>query len=373
MKIVGKKCKVLRGMASSLLPKNLLSSFIFLLLGTIITIVIVILRNYLSDCRLMALCKRNAEEKTHLKCWFSMIKCYDPSVSSKEEQPHSKNWFNALARNDVRTLTAWNAPILWEGTFNQTYLNEFHKKKKTVIGLTVFATGRYLEKYLRTFLISAEQFFMTGHQVIYYVFADDIANVPHIELPQGRFLRVSEIKEEKRWQDNSMKRMLIIGQMIKSHAMYEVDYIFCMDVDQVFKDSFGVETLGKRVAQIQAWFYKADKSKFTYERRPISAAYIAEDEGDFYYHAAVFGGTPSNVFDLVTACYEGIEKDKKNNVEAVWHDESHLNRYLLNHKPTLLLSPEYCWDEVIGPSKEIRTVRIAWAPKQYDIIRNSNE
>lgn len=374
MKIAGRRFKVLHWMACSPFTK-ILFSFCLLL---VVTTMIVMWWNYLNECPLLTQCdtlQKDATKKAHLKCWFINIKCYEPSESNKEGAggPEWKDWFNASARNDVRTLTDWHVPILWEGTFNQTNLNEIHKKKKTIIGLSVFATGRYLEKYLKSFLISAEQFFMTGHRVIYYIFADNIANIPHMELPEGRFMRVTEVKEEKRWQDNSMNRMLIIGKLIKSHIMHEVDYIFCMDVDQVFKDSFGVETLGKRVAQLHAWFYRENKSKFTYERRRNSAAYIAEEDGDFYYHAAVFGGIPSSVLDLVTACYEGIEKDKKNNVEAVWHDESHLNRYFLNHKPTLVLSPEYCWDEIIAENEEIRTVRIAWAPKQYGLIRNNDK
>ena len=37
-----------------------------------------------------------------------------------------------------------------------------------------------------------------------------------------------------------------------------------------------------------------------------------------------------------------IKKDmKEHRYIAVWHDESHLNRYLIDHPPTKLLSPEY--------------------------------
>lgn len=38
-----------------------------------------------------------------------------------------------------------------------------------------------------------------------------------------------------------------------------------------------------------------------------------------------------------------IDEDALNGVTAVWHDESHWNRYLVNHPPTLSLTPSYCW------------------------------
>lgn len=280
-----------------------------------------------------------------------------------------QDWFLPSNKVELRTKTPWNAPILWEGTFNRTYLEEYYRNNPVTIGLTVFALGKYLDKYLEKFLASADKYFMPGHKVIYYVMVDNHSKLPYIEYGTSRFLKPRVVAKEARWQDVSMMRMKTLADMLQDFIKDEVDYVFCMDVDMDFRAPYGVETLGELVAQAQAWFMNSPNTEFTYERRPESKAYIEMGQGDFYYHAAVFGGTPSQVLDLVRSCYAGIMEDKKNNIEAVWHDESHLNKYFLEHKPTLILSPEYCWDYKIHT--EMEHVKLAWAMKDYAEVRDN--
>lgn len=43
---------------------------------------------------------------------------------------------------DVHTLTSWSAPIIWEGTAERSVLEDYYKKNKVTVGLTVFAIGK---------------------------------------------------------------------------------------------------------------------------------------------------------------------------------------------------------------------------------------
>jgi hypothetical protein len=55
---------------------------------------------------------------------------------------------------------------------------------------------------------------------------------------------------------------------------------------------------------------------------------------------------------------KSIDTDIANGVVALWHDESHLNRYLYDHPPAKTLTPAFCW-----PDPEAEGVKYAeiWA------------
>ncbi|XP_035798740.1 alpha-1,3-galactosyltransferase 2 isoform X2 [Amphiprion ocellaris] len=271
------------------------------------------------------------------------------------------------SRRDVQTCTSWKAPIIWEGMFDPDLYDQMHKKEGTSVALTVFAVGRYLEEYLEVFLNSSEQHFMLGLPVSYYVFTDMPEKVPEIRLGPERSLQVIKVERHSRWQDISMMRMKTILDVIESDIRHHCTHVFCFDVDQVFSGRFGSEALGDSVALLHAYYYRIPKKLFTYDRNPKSKSYMGT--GDFYYHAAVFGGSWKSVKALTEACYQNIMEDKQNNVEALWHDESHLNKYFWLHKPSRVLSPEYCWDTSIGYRSDIRVTRLLWAPKHYDTLR----
>lgn len=225
---------------------------------------------------------------------------------------------------------------------------------------------RYLDAYLKTFLVSAEKHFMIGLPVMYYVFTDLPEDIPQINLAPERHMKVIRVERHSRWQDISMMRMKTISEMIDSEIKFRFPYVYCFDVDQNFTGRFGSEALGESVALLHAHYYNLPEKQYTYDRNPKSRAYM--ETGDFYYHAAIFGGTWQNVKALADECLSSIMEDKQNNVEALWHDESHLNKYFWIHKPSKLLSPEYCWDRTLT-KQDILVMRLIWAPKHYKTLR----
>ncbi|XP_031412079.1 globoside alpha-1,3-N-acetylgalactosaminyltransferase 1 isoform X1 [Meleagris gallopavo] len=275
----------------------------------------------------------------------------------------------APKRQDVLTVTPWLAPIIWEGTFSPEILDSVYMPLNLTIGVTAFAIGKYT-RFVGRFLESAEMHFMKGYRVNYYIFTDNPEMIPDVQLQPGRRFDVVHIKKYSSWQEISMRRMEAINLHIAERSHREVDYLFCLDIDMVFHNAWGAETLSDIVAAMHPGYFNVPRSQFPYERRSSSAAYIPEGEGDFYYGGAVFGGLVKKVYEFTKTCHLTILADKANGIMAAWQEESHLNRHFLSHKPSKVLSPEYIWDDRKPKPPEIFLIRFSTVDKSYQEVRN---
>uniref|UniRef100_A0A671KKQ7 Globoside alpha-1,3-N-acetylgalactosaminyltransferase 1, like 4 n=1 Tax=Sinocyclocheilus anshuiensis TaxID=1608454 RepID=A0A671KKQ7_9TELE len=273
-----------------------------------------------------------------------------------------------LIRIDVASVTSWLAPIIWEGTFDPTLIDFIYKQQNLTIATTVFALGKYT-LFLKEFLESAEQHYFVGFRVNYYLFTDLPEEVPEVKMGENHSLTVRKVPSMNRWQDISMGRMEILEKLIENELASEADYIFCLDVDTKFYSRWGVESLGRLVGVIHPWFFDAPRDQFTYERRPESQAYIPAGEGDYYFTGAAFGGSLEDVHHLTKTCREQMNIDIANSIEAIWHEESHLNKYFLYNKPSKLLSPEYLWRDINAGAAQIKVVRFSHVAKNNAEVR----
>ncbi|XP_031225852.1 putative glycosyltransferase 6 domain-containing protein 1 isoform X4 [Mastomys coucha] len=213
---------------------------------------------------------------------------------------------------------------------------------------------------LRRFIKSADKYFLVGYNVIFYILADSMYNLPYLELGPLRTFKVWRLFEEDMYQDCNLRNMANMQSKIIHHIQYEVNFLFMMSVNQIFKNNFGVETLGRSVAQLHTWWYFKKPRDFPYERRTKSTAFIPFEEGDFYYHRAIVGGTPLDILDLIEQYIKGIIDDSTNKLYSTF--ESHLNKYFFINKPARVLSPEYNWNPKFKTPPEIKHIKIAWHP-----------
>lgn len=239
--------------------------------------------------------------------------------------------------------TPWGAPVVWGGNGESAKRRAKFSQQGVRAGLLVLAVGSY-GLHLRRFLLSAEDHFLPGRAVTYYVLSDNPRSLePPVKLEPERELKVIPVAEMPGWDRLARRRMDLLAAAIKEHVRGEVEYVFCADVDQEFLAPVGEEILADLVATLHPELYGMPRHAFPYEIDESSAACVDEDEGDFYYTSELYGGLVAEVYRLARACSLLILEDHEKGYMAKGMEESYLNRYLINHRPTCVLSPEYSW------------------------------
>lgn len=222
------------------------------------------------------------------------------------------------------------------------------------IGLLLISTGKY-DRFVGPLLESARKYFLTNHDVTYFLFTDsDKFN------NQENVVIIS--KKHEPFPAPTLKRYETFHNY--RDALIKMDYLFYCDVDMLFVDSVGDEILSERVGTIHPGYVG---QRGTPETRQESLAYISPEREMFYYAGGFNGGTSKNFLDMCEELDKNIKKDLDNGIIAIWHDESHMNKYFVDNPPTKSLSPSYCYPESWNlPYKK----RLLALDKNHNEVRN---
>lgn len=218
------------------------------------------------------------------------------------------------------------------------------------IGLCITATGKYIS-FVKPLIESARTYFCTNHAVTFFVFTDgNLEPAPDI---------VKIYQNKLGWPHDTLKRFHFYDSA--RDYLARMDYIFATDADMLFVDHVGNEILGNLVATQHPGFVGV---RGTYETDSRSTAQVKNYEGRSYYAGGFYGASAQQFLELVRTCKEHIDEDLNRNYIALWHDESHLNRYFIDHVPDIILSPSYCYPESLS---------LPFAKKLLALDKNHNE
>ena len=205
------------------------------------------------------------------------------------------------------------------------------------IAILYIATWRYFEFWPK-FYESMEKHFLPQYEKHYYVFTDqNFKNKPD-----------NVTKIYRKWHgfpDDSLDRyemFLSIEDQLKKY-----DYIYFLNanakvVAYVGEEIFPTKEQGIMVASHPQHYRLQVREWYPYEDNPKSTAYIAPDEGKYYVQGGFIGGRRKDFLKMCHVLDANIRTDKKNGVMAKFHDESHLNRYIIGKNP-LIMPPNYIW------------------------------
>jgi len=225
----------------------------------------------------------------------------------------------------------------------------FEPKK---VALCIVATGKYTD-FAKQLIKSAERFFLPKHDVTYILFSDMQIELPHTILIY---------QAHQSWPFSTLLRFEMYAKQQKLLSSF--DYIFAIDADMLFVSRIGDEILHELVATLHPGFAVARKNIFPFfDSNALSKAYIPSYKRNSpYFAGALFGGAQRQFLNLIETCSKNIQEDLELKIIAKYHDESHLNWYFRENRPTKILSPSYCYTSSEEKAKQ-RLIHRKFKPK----------
>ncbi len=201
------------------------------------------------------------------------------------------------------------------------------------IGLLIIATNKYTI-FLQELINSADNFFLKNKEVTYFIFTNK-----DLKINSNRDVHIVKT-DHKEWPWMTLGRYRIFHQ--NRDLLSKMDYLYYCDADMRFADEVGEEVLEKRVATQHPALYG---TRGTPETNPASLACVYPNEAMEYFAGGFNGGTSEEYLKMADIISKNIDIDYNNGIIAIWHDESHMNRYFIDNPPTKILNPSYCYAE----------------------------
>ena len=194
------------------------------------------------------------------------------------------------------------------------------------VAMLYLCTGAYVY-FWEEFFKSFEEKFLPNTEKHYFVWTDS----DNIFAEDNK--RVHKIyKECLGFPDETLKRFHTFSTI--TDKLESFDYFFFMNSNSVCIETITEEEFIPNDDELLVVKHPGYLNTFVkflpYERREESTAFIAFDEGKYYVLGGVNGGPSAIYLKMIHTLKENIDKDLENNIVAVWHDESHLNKYITN-------------------------------------------
>ena len=213
------------------------------------------------------------------------------------------------------------------------------------VAIIFIGTNKYLD-FLPTYYESIEKYFLPNSEKTIFAFTDgELDDVPDN-------IKVYH-QEHLEWPYITLKRFEIIN---KARAdLDSMDWLVFLDADtrvvdivteeEFFSDKpyFGVHHPCHALKMQPHTEYPGAFETNTNSRAGVTE----EDDTSMYYQGCLWGGRVPEVLDMIEELDSRVEEELANDVIAVWHDESQLNKFYSEVKEDVhLLGPQYAYPEV---------------------------
>lgn len=213
------------------------------------------------------------------------------------------------------------------------------------IAILYICIGKYIT-FWKDFYESFEKHFLKNTSKDYFVFTDNDEL-----LNENKYNNVHCIyQQDLGWPNNTLHRFKMFLKI--KQQLQEYDYIFFLNANYIcLKDITEEEFLPENnqlLVTLHPWYCKYKNPIFLpFDRNKLSTAFISyyNSKAKKYYCGGLNGGGSKEFIQMMETIDRNIDIDANNNVLALWHDESHLNRYMLDQIDFKVLPPDYAYPE----------------------------
>lgn len=199
------------------------------------------------------------------------------------------------------------------------------------LGIIYIVTGAFAD-FWDEFYFSCELFFCFDAQKYYEVFTDS-EKLLNRKIHNVHFHAI----EDKGWIVNVSSKSLFICNI--KHLLTAYDYVFYLNGN--FKAVTPISYLEIIPTEENDWitilafshYREMSIDEYPYDRNIHCSAFIPYGTGKNYYQGGIYGGRTRELILLSEWCKNHIHNDLSKGVIARHHDESYLNKYLLNKNP----------------------------------------
>ena len=208
-------------------------------------------------------------------------------------------------------------------------------------------TGEYLN-FLPAYYENIHKYFLPNSEKNFLVFTDGEGDFPE---------DVKVYKQEHlEWPYVTLKRFEIIQKA--TEEIEKNDWFVFIDADTLVVDTITEEEFFDNTKLFFGVHHPCHflqmlphtKYPGAFETNPISLSHITEeDDSSVYYQGCLWGGKVPDVLGMIGKLADRVNSDLDNDMIAVWHDESHINKFFIeNRKNVNILGPEYAYPEVFS-------------------------
>ncbi len=225
------------------------------------------------------------------------------------------------------------------------------------VAITFIGTNRYID-YLPKYYENIEKYFLPNSEKTIFAFTDgELNNTPdnlkvyhqeHLEWPYITLKRFEIINKAREEIDKHDWLVFIDADALVVAPITETEFLSrCCGATVDHNPLFGVHH--------PCHYLKMEphtKLPGAWDQNPDSEACVTFDPGDTidqltYYQGCFWGGKLPAVTTMIDRLEARVKRDLEKGVVALWHDESHINKYYYDNWPIVhTFGPSYAYPEV---------------------------